>query len=475
MSMILRNIFQNKPISKTVINFQIITSRRRIKTVSCAMDEVQIISTEAIKPSSPTPKHLRTYELSMLDQMFSNLYMPFVFFYSANKHQDFRKNSDFLKQSLAKTLTHYYPLAGRFIDSFSVECNDHGVTFIEAHVGCDMSKFLQPPNMVVMQQLIPPSPQSLRLEASERALLAVQVNYFSTGDVAIGICIWHGLADGSAISNFMKLWAEINRGVNENICNNVVLDCTSLFPPHSSLKDQHIKPQLTSKVVFKRLFFDGKKIVALKEKVNKEIMVGSFDHELQASRFMVVSSLIWGAFIAVARERKRAINNKLYSHAMYYTMNLRSKMNPPMIPQCMGNIFRFVRAEWSLAEDDDIEATSLVKKVIKAKRNESNVMNNIEYLGFMKDMNEAWEDSRSLTLTSVVGLRYYEADFGWGKPVWLSIGSVSLPNAALLSDTSDGKGVEAWVVLYEEDMDKFEKNPSIMAHASSNPSILIAK
>ena len=228
------------------------------------MDDVQIISTEAIKPSSPTPKHLRTYELSMLDQMFSNLYMPFVFFYSANKHQDFRKKSDFLKQSLAKTLTHYYPLAGRFIDSFSVECNDHGIKFIEAHVGCDMSKFLQPPNMGVMQQLIPPSPhvmqqlippspQSLRLEASERALLAVQVNYFSTGDVAIGICIWHGLADGSAISNFMKLWAEINRGVNENICNNVVLDCTSLFHPHSSVKDQHIKPQLTSKVTNKVL------------------------------------------------------------------------------------------------------------------------------------------------------------------------------------------------------------------------------
>ncbi|KAK9230468.1 hypothetical protein WN944_023438 [Citrus x changshan-huyou] len=131
--------------------------------------------------------------------------------------------------------------------------------------------------------------------------------------------------------------------------------------------------------------------------------------------------------------------------------------------------------EWSLAEDDDIEVTSLVKEVIKAKRNVSNVMNNIEYLGFMKDMNEAWEDSRSLTLTSVFGLRYYEVDFGWGKPVWLSNGSISVPNGAFLSDTRDGEGVEAWVALYEEDMDKFEKNPSIMAYASSNPSILIEK
>ncbi|ESR41184.1 hypothetical protein CICLE_v10027196mg [Citrus x clementina] len=197
------------------------------------MDDVQIISSEAIKPSSPIPKHLRTYKLSMLDQMFSNLYVPFAFIYSVKEHQDFRKISDFLKQSLAKTLTHYYP--------FSVECNDHGVTFIEAHVGCDMSKFLRPPNLEVMQQLIPPSPQSLKLEASERELLVVQVNYFSPGDVAVGICIWHGLADGSAIFNFMKLWAEINRGVNEKICNNVVLDCTSLFPPHSSIKGSAYK------------------------------------------------------------------------------------------------------------------------------------------------------------------------------------------------------------------------------------------
>ena len=116
MAMILRNSFRNKPISKTVPKFQVIISRRSIKTASFAMDDVQIISTEAIKPSSSIPKHLRTYKLSMLDQMFSNLHVPFAFFYSVKEHQDFRKNSDFLKQSLVKTLTHYYPLAGRFIN-----------------------------------------------------------------------------------------------------------------------------------------------------------------------------------------------------------------------------------------------------------------------------------------------------------------------------------------------------------------------
>ncbi|KAL9462223.1 hypothetical protein AB3S75_000262 [Citrus x aurantiifolia] len=116
MAMILRNSFRNKPISKTVSKFQVIISRRSIKTASFAMDDVKIISTAAIKPSSPIPKHLRTYKLSMLDQMFSNLYVPFAFIYSVKEHQDFGKISDFLKQSLAKTLTHYYPLPGRFIN-----------------------------------------------------------------------------------------------------------------------------------------------------------------------------------------------------------------------------------------------------------------------------------------------------------------------------------------------------------------------
>ena len=69
---------------------------------------------------------------------------------------------------------------------------------------------------------------------------------------------------------------------------------------------------------------------SLKEKVNKELVGNNFDDGLQATGFGVVSALNWGAFIAVARERKRAIDKKLYSYAVYYTMNLHNKMNPPI-------------------------------------------------------------------------------------------------------------------------------------------------
>lgn len=61
----------------------------------------------------------------------------------------------------------------------------------------------------------------------------------------------------------------------------------------------------------------------------------------------------------------------------------------------------------------------------------------------------------------------------WLEPVWFSVGPMSSRKFAILSSTSDGKGIEALVVIFREDMDKFEQDRSIMAHASSNPSILV--
>ncbi|KAK9230460.1 hypothetical protein WN944_023430 [Citrus x changshan-huyou] len=141
----------------------------------------------------------------------------------------------------------------------------------------------------------------------------------------------------------------------------------------------------------------------------------------------------------------------------------------------MGNIARLVRAEWSLAEDDAIEVTSLVREVVKAKRMGREVMNNDEYFGFIKDMYEVGEDSRSFLLTSMVGLPCDEVDFGWGKPLWFSLGPILLPDLAILSSASNSEGIEALVVMFKEDMEKFEQETSITAYASPNPSIFIMK
>ncbi|KAI3992376.1 hypothetical protein MKX01_013243, partial [Papaver californicum] len=101
------------------------------------MMKVQVVSKESIKPSSPTPNHLKIFNLSFLDQLAPPIYVNILLYYFHNAKKiinaDVRRSV--LKKSLAETLTKLYPLAGKIIDDkFIVDCNDEGVDYIETKV-----------------------------------------------------------------------------------------------------------------------------------------------------------------------------------------------------------------------------------------------------------------------------------------------------------------------------------------------------
>ncbi|KAK2997168.1 hypothetical protein RJ639_025202 [Escallonia herrerae] len=82
-------------------------------------------------------------------------------------------------------------------------------------------------------------------------------------------------------------------------------------------------------------------------------------------------------------------------------------------------------------------------------------------------------------VTSVCNGGLYDADFGWGKPIWISIGNGSadlpmLTNVIFLMDTPSGSGVEAWVTLSEEDMAILECDPELLSSASLDPCPLLS-
>lgn len=62
----------------------------------------------------------------------------------------------------------------------------------------------------------------------------------------------------------------------------------------------------------------------------------------------------------------------------------------------------------------------------------------------------------------------YEADFGWGKPVWFT---TSESNSIVLMDTRDGGGIEALVNMEEQDMIRFERDVELLQYASLNPAV----
>ena len=55
----------------------------------------------------------------------------------------------------------------------------------------------------------------------------------------------------------------------------------------------------------------------------------------------------------------------------------------------------------------------------------------------------------------------YSIDFGWGKPVKVTIGG-TIKNFTVLLDTPNNDGLEAIVCLEKEEMKVFQKDPELM-------------
>ena len=68
------------------------------------MIKAVIINKEIIKPSSPTPAHLKTFKLSTLDQLAPPVYVPMLFFYRNNQATSSDQRSHNLKKSLSESV-----------------------------------------------------------------------------------------------------------------------------------------------------------------------------------------------------------------------------------------------------------------------------------------------------------------------------------------------------------------------------------
>lgn len=103
--------------------------------------EVETLAREIIKPSSPTPHHLRNLKLSLLDQIIPVEYTAVILFYRGNDDTHHHSHiSQQLKQSLSEILKIYYPFAGIIKDHILIECKDNGVEYVEAQTNCLLLK-----------------------------------------------------------------------------------------------------------------------------------------------------------------------------------------------------------------------------------------------------------------------------------------------------------------------------------------------
>ncbi|XP_048436856.1 uncharacterized protein LOC125475722 isoform X3 [Pyrus x bretschneideri] len=106
--------------------------------------------------------------------------------------------------------------------------------------------------------------------------------------------------------------------------------------------------------------------------------------------------------------------------------------------------------------DSRVEA----QKANMAKRELSSTLRNLKVYA-KSNLERGEERRRCQTIPYHLRFPFYEPDFGWGKPPWVTSGT-EFKNLIVLMDTRDGDGIEVSLNLKEEDLAIFESTKELL-------------
>ncbi|CAL5349744.1 unnamed protein product [Camellia sinensis] len=425
--------------------------------------KVHIISKETIKPSSPTSPHLKTYKLSLLDQLSSRFYISRVLFYTSNASDNTSYKVSHLKKCLSETLALYYPFTGRLRDGVCIDCNDDGVELFEAKISCRLSEILKKPTPETLHGLFPSD--LLGNNSYKGSLVVIQINYFDCGGMAVSVCVSHKVADGCTMSNFISDWAAMARqdGVPSHP---MFIAATSRSPLDNPFDMPEIELKKQS-CITRRFVFDSPKIAKLKS-------MAADPRAQNPTRVEVVTALLFKSAMASMSRKNPSL--------LIQTMNMRPKMSPPLPPNSAGNFCW----HFTLSLNGDQRDTKLHELVTQMRKcmtqfHDKKVRNftvNEWFVTVRESLKEAKAlyDSKTeinvFSSNSMCRFPFYKVDFGWGNPVWVAIAGNVFKNTFVLMDSPCSDGIEAWVTLDEQDMEVFGNDEGILRFSSLNPSVL---
>ncbi|CAL1375870.1 unnamed protein product [Linum trigynum] len=448
----------------------------------------EVISREMVRPSTATPDRHRIHHLSFFDQLFPSIYVPLLYFYLNHETRNsiaadvVRDNKTrVLKLSLSEALSTYYPLAGRMGDDdpLTVHCNDEGALFLQARTNSELHAALNHPDAGVrdeFRKLLFPDDLCYKSTSCSRPL-AVQVTSFECGGIALGICVSHKFLDMFSFCSFISYWAAIaaasSLGHSNIKLHPLEFTLATLYPPFDLPppvnKTVVKKPRKDVRYVVNRFVFGASSIAKLKAIVG----IGRVENPTRVE--LVLALLCSCAISAASSSKGRGV-------VLIQAVNLRRRMmSPPPPARSVGNLSSVFAM--SIADDMVEDLALFVSMLRRAKTGyfsscaaESVGIN--RFLDFiMKTVKEYRDASKEeeaaaakvYPCSSWCGFPLYEADFGWGKPVWVTAADFDEATDMVLLDTRDGHGIEAVVSLEEHEMAALLRDQKLLAFARINP------
>ncbi|XP_038688555.1 stemmadenine O-acetyltransferase-like [Tripterygium wilfordii] len=435
--------------------------------------EIEIISTECIKPSCPTPHHLRTYKISLVDQFGAPVLVSSILFYPPIKATSISisKRSQVLKQSLSSTLTLYYPIAGRFIDNLSIDCNDEGLCYKVARANCGLHDYLKHPDHILKLTKFVPGEIICCETTPGGDVLMIQETVFACGGFAIGIVTPHHIFDATSLIVFLKAWTTM---VQEGVAIPPDFSSSCLFPQNPKFPNDVMSSIIPSQVygrdgnfVFRRFVFEESTVNNLKSEASSSGV-------RNPTRVEVVLACLFRCVMSALKAKYGARKSILMSTSV----NLRSRAVPPLPKTSVGCLVLIVPV--LIGEETDLcafvgrvrESVSTINgDFLKSLQGAEGMQ---RFLEFATKTRESYSKALSdgaefIVFNSWCNGGMNDVDFGWGKPIWFPTIPLGVRGSVIsLLDARMSNGVEVWMALEEEIMYAVEHDEELFSLASVN-------
>ncbi|KAK2986513.1 hypothetical protein RJ640_021388 [Escallonia rubra] len=431
---------------------------------------IEVRETTMVGPAqgATAPPPRRRLWNSNVDLVVPNFHTPSVYFYRPTGSPSFF-DPKVLKDALGRALVPFYPMAGRLSRDedgrIEIDCNGEGVLFVEALSDGVVDDFGDFAPTLELRQLIPAVDYSQGI--STYPLLVLQVTYFKCGGVSLGVGMQHHVADGASGLHFINTWSDMARGLDLTIP--PFIDRTLLRardPPQPAFDHIEYQPAPAMKAslgttntesvpdtavsIFK---LTRDQLNALKAKSKEDgNTVGYSSYEMLAGH-------VWRS-VCKARGLPNDQDTKLY-----IATDGRSRLRPSLPPGYFGNVI-FTTTPIAVAGDLQSKpvcyAASRIHDALGRMDNDY-LKSALDYLELQPDLKALVRGAHTfrcpnLGITSWARLPIHDADFGWGRPIFMGPGGIAYEGLSFVlpSPTNDGT-LSVAISLQAQHMKLFEK------------------
>ncbi|PIA36118.1 hypothetical protein AQUCO_03400196v1 [Aquilegia coerulea] len=437
---------------------------------------VSIMRTCTVTPNEQTP-NVKLW-LSECDQIKPYTHAPTFYIYLPQNLDNYSSSPfETLKSSLSHVLVPYYPLAGRLNSigggRFELNCNGMGAEIIEAESESeikDLGDFCPTPETKKLFPFV-----DYTKDISEAPLLLVQLTRFKCGGISIGVAISHIVVDGKGALGFISSWANFARGENKLVVE-PYHDRTVFYKgdPLAKPRFDHHELKASPTLIGHEDAEERKKectntmLKLSKTQVNKLKDLANQGRDVTSrpySRYEAISAHIWRC----ASKARKLQNVQLTS--LRIPVDCRNRFKPSLPPGYYGNA---IMVTSPIAQVGKLllglgDACSIISQGAK-NCNDDYIKSATDFLASQEDLTQ-WRtgfhtDSKkgrfignpNITVTSWYGLPIYDADFGWGKPIFMGPAGLGFDGKSFVIPGSDEDG--SFVIpirLQVTHMDDFQK------------------